>query len=305
MIDALAWFFGNVLGAFANVFRALTNPGAWLNWSEGEAVMRFAYYGGSVELFFVYFVTFVIVFAIGVWRREFLWGVTRGLEALANGVGRTFAWVGLLMVLQQVVIILLQRFFAQVDLGFGFGDTFVRPISWWSEELKFYNAIIVTLCCAYTFVQKGHVRVDLIYAAVSFRTKRIIDMIGSVVFMMSFGVIAWMYCWYFMWRHLITPKVSAGETLDRMLNKARAFRWNVETIGFSPNGFDAYFLFKVLMVVFCGMVLLHAAAFFYRSYLELVEGPESEDKYLDLDVLEQPEPDPPSGPGLAHEGGQS
>ena len=44
-------------------------------------------------------------------------------------------------------------------------------------------------------------------------------------------------------------------------------RWNVETIGFSPNGFTAYFLFKVLLVTFTAlMIFIHAVAFFYRSY---------------------------------------
>lgn len=89
-----------------------------------------------------------------------------------------------------------------------------------------------------------------------------------------------------MWRHLVTPKVSASDTLQRLVDgKSRAFRWNVETIGFSPNGFNAYFLFKVLLVVFTAMVFLQAVAFFYRSYLELKEGPESEGKYLDKDDL--------------------
>ena len=27
-------------------------------------------------------------------------------------------------------------------------------------------------------------------------------------------------------------------------------KWNVETIGFSPNGFNGYFLFKILLVPF-------------------------------------------------------
>lgn len=67
--------------------------------------------------------------------------------------------------------------------------------------------------------------------------------------------------------------------------KSRAFRWNVETIGFSPNGFTAYFLFKFLLIAFVGMVFLQAVAFFYRSYLEFKEGPESEGKYLDKDTL--------------------
>ena len=33
------------------------------------------------------------------------------------------------------------------------------------------------------------------------------------------------------------------------------------------------------------MIFLHAIAFFYRSYLEFIEGEESEGKYLDKDTL--------------------
>jgi hypothetical protein len=69
------------------------------------------------------------------------------------------------------------------------------------------------------------------------------------------------------------------------LLKSRAMRWNVETIGFSPNGFTGYFLFKILLVAFTALVFIHAIAFFYRSYLEWKEGPESEGKYLDRDSL--------------------
>ena len=39
------------------------------------------------------------------------------------------------------------------------------------------------------------------------------------------------------------------------------------------------------LVLFTALVFLHAIAFFYRSYLEWKEGPESEGKYLDRDVL--------------------
>jgi hypothetical protein len=61
---------------------AITNPGAWLNWSNPEAVMRFIYYGGSVEFFFVVFTIFLVITALGMfWKREILWGCVRGLEA--------------------------------------------------------------------------------------------------------------------------------------------------------------------------------------------------------------------------------
>ncbi len=286
MLDFIVWVITNIGLSIYHFAYAITHPQLWLNWSDGEALMRFVYYGGSVEFFFVFFTAFLILTGIGVWKTGFMWGMVRGLEGFANVVGRFFAYAGLLMVLQQILIIFLQRIFRVSEISIGpFGYIFTRDLSWYSEELKLYNAMVVCLCCAYTFVQGGHVRVDLVYAAVNHRKKRMIDMLGSLFFMMPVMVLTWMYSWYFMWRHLITPKVAASDTLERTIMKARAVRWNVETIGFSPNGFDAYFLFKVLIVAFCGMVLLQAVAFFWRSYLEYVEGEASANKYLDRDTL--------------------
>lgn len=285
-MDLIIWIVTNMGLGVWNLAYALTHPGTWLNWSNPESIMRFIYYGGSVEFFFVVLDIFLVVTAIGLWRNGFLWGVVRTLEGLANGIGRVFAWAGLLMVLQQIVIVFSQRIFAASELTLGLGASFSYDISWWSEELKLYNAMIVALCCTYTFVQGGHVRVDLVYSGISYRAKRVVDMVGSILFMMPFAVLVWMYGWYFLWRHLVTPKVSASDRLEQMLMKARAFRWNVETIGFSPNGFNAYFLFKVLLVAFAGLVFLQAIAFFYRSYLEWKEGPRSEGRYLDRDRLD-------------------
>ncbi|QBF31472.1 TRAP transporter small permease subunit [Thalassococcus sp. S3] len=285
ILDALIWLITNIGMAFVNFFTAVFNPGLWLNWSENEAIMRFVYYGGSVEFFFVVFTAFLLLTAVGMWRTNILWGVVRVLEGFANTVGRFFAWAGLLMVLQQIVIVFMQRIFTRPDISIGFGIPLQFDISWFAEELKLYNALVVCLCAAYTFVQGGHVRVDLIYSAVRFRTKKVIDMCGCILFMMPAAVLTWMYGWYFLWRHLIVPKPSASDTLDRLLLKSRALRWNVETIGFSPNGFNGYFLFKILLCAFAAMVFIHAVAFFYRSYLEWREGEESENKYLDKDSL--------------------
>ena len=285
MWDGLVWALSNVAMAFYNFFYAVSHPGLWLDWSNKEALSRFVYYGGSVEFFFVIFTTFLIITAVGVWKNNFLWGCVRGREAFANAAGRFAAWAGLIMVLQQTVIVLMQRIFARPDVVLGFGIPVGFDVSWWSEELKLWNAIVVAMCVSYTFVQGGHVRVDLVYAAVSHRVQRVIDMVGSVIFMMPLAVITWMYGWYFLWRHLIVPKPSASDQLDRLLMKSRALRWNVETIGFSANGFTGYFLFKILLVTFAGMVFIHACAFFWRSYLEYKEGPDSAGRFVDRDTL--------------------
>lgn len=286
MLDGILWFLKGLVFATYDIGYALTHPGQWLNWSDNEAMMRFIYYGASQELFFAALLIFLVVTAVGIRRNTFMWACVRVLEGFSNTAGRIFAWAGLMMVLQQVLIVFLQRIFRVAEISISpFGLAFTKDLSWYGEELKLYNAAIIALCVSYTFIQGGHVRVDLIYASVSHRAKRGIDMFGSLFFMIPAGILIWTYAWYFLWRHLVTPKVSASDTLELLLRKARVLKWNVETIGLSPNGFNAYFLFKILLVVFTFMVLLQAVAFFYRSYLEFKEGPDSENKYLDKDTL--------------------
>jgi TRAP-type mannitol/chloroaromatic compound transport system permease small subunit len=288
MVEFVLWVLQNIALAPYHLGIAVINPGAWLNWSDPQAVMRFIYYGGSVEFFFVVFTTFLLITVLGMaWKRAILWWGVRVLEAIGNWVGRVAAWAGLLMVLQQVMIVFLQRIFRVSEIQLGpLGTAFIKDLSWWGEELKLYNAMVVCLCVSYTFIQGGHVRVDLVYSAVKHRTKRMIDMFGCLFFMMPAIVLTYLYAWFFMWRHLMTPTVTATSDIDRLLRQSRIFKWNVETIGFSPNGFDAYFLFKILLVAFCVLVFLQAVAFFWRSYLEWFEGEDSADKYLDRDRLD-------------------
>lgn len=287
----LLWVFSNFLSAFPNVFAALTQPTLWLDWvswekttEDKQSLMRFIYYGASIELFFALSIILIFYTVIAVFYRPLMWKTVTSLETLANTTGRFFSWAGLTMVLIQIVIIFIQRIFAVSQITIGFGLAFSFDVSWWSESLKLYNAMIVGLCVTYTFVQGGHVRVDLVYSVVSYRTKRVIDMFGSIFFMLPAAILLWMYSWFFMWRHLIVPKPSASDTVEKLVMKARALRWNVETIGFSPNGFNAYFLFKMLILAYTGLIMIHAISFFYRSFLEWSEGEESEGKHLDLDI---------------------
>jgi TRAP-type mannitol/chloroaromatic compound transport system permease small subunit len=285
------WVFSNFFSAFPNLFAALTQPTLWLDWvswekttEDKQSLMRFIYYGASIELFFALSIILIFYTALAMFYRPLMWKTVTSLETLANTTGRFFAWAGLTMVLIQIVIIFIQRIFAVSQITIGFGLAFSFDVSWWSESLKLYNAMIVGLCVTYTFVQGGHVRVDLVYSVVSYRTKRVIDMLGSIFFMLPAAILLWMYSWFFLWRHLIVPKPSASDTVEKLVMKARALRWNVETIGFSPNGFNAYFLFKALILAYTGLVIIHAISFFYRSFLEWSEGEESEGKHLDLDI---------------------
>ncbi|RPE71787.1 tripartite ATP-independent transporter DctQ subunit [Pacificibacter maritimus] len=286
IFEGLWWLVSHMGMGFYHMVYAVTHPSLWLDWSNTESLLRFVYYGGSIEALFVFIDLFLLLTAVGLFYRPFMWGVVRVFEGIANGVGRLAAWAGLLMVLQQIMIVFLQSIFRVGEISiapFGLGVT--QSVTWWSESIKFENAIVVALCVSYAFVQGSHVRVDLVYANVSHRAKRMIDMFGALVFMLPVAAMTWMYAWYFLWRHLITPKVSASDKLELMLKKARIVKWNVETVSFTGDGFNAYFMFKILMLAFLVLVFIQAISFFYRSLLEYIEGEESAGKYLDKDSL--------------------
>ncbi|MEM6728142.1 MAG: TRAP transporter small permease subunit [Pseudomonadota bacterium] len=300
MLDAFSWFFSSLFGGLQGLLWVILHPAQAFDFSNGEAVLRFAYYGGSDELAVLVLTIAFVVFVVGTFRHAFLWSVVTGIESISNTIGRICAWAGLIMVLQQVMVIFLQSMFRVAEISIGpFGVAFTQPIGWYADGLKLYNAIVIALCCAYTFVQRGHVRVDLVYSAVSFRTKKVLDMIMTLIFMVPVVMLIWFYGWFYMWRHLIRPNISATDDLDRVLARARAFRWDVETFSASPSGFNAYFIFKLLIILFAATMLLQAFGFFYRSYLEWREGPEAEGKGLDLDRLDQPAPgESDDSPGL-------
>jgi TRAP-type mannitol/chloroaromatic compound transport system permease small subunit len=285
MSDAILWLARGMAEGVYNFLYILVSPSAWPNFADSEWLVRFIHYGASVEFLFIVLDVVVIVLVVGLWRHAVLWSAVRGIERVNNAIGRVAAWATLIMVVQQVMIVVLQRIFRVSEITVGpFGFVVTEDVSWFGEELKLYNAIIVTLCAAYTFVQGGHVRVDLFYAGASFRAKRLTDMFGALFFVLPFMTVVWYFGWYFLWRHLITPKVAATDTLDALLRKAGALKWNVETIGFSPSGFDGYFLFKILLIAFAALMFLQGVAHFYRSLLEFLEGPQSADRYLDPDT---------------------
>jgi len=293
-LDAVVWLGSHLWSALRGGLHVILNPLDTWNLADPEAVMRVIYYGASAELLLLFLLLAAGAFAVGLRRPGWLWQVVRGLEGVGNAVGRAAAWAGLLMVAQQIMVIFLQSIFRASDIGLlPVGIGFSLPVGWWGDSLKFHNATVVCLCCAYTFIQGCHVRVDLFYARAGFAAKRMIDMFGALFFMLPALLLMWFYSWFFLWRHLVTPKVSATDSLERMLAKTRAFRWQPETIGFSPNGFNGYFLFKLLLVLFCLTMLIQAVAFFYRSWLEFREGETSERRFHDSDVLTEHAPRKP------------
>ena len=85
-------------------------------------------------------------------------------------LGKFFSWSLLIMVILTFVIVILRYLF---NIGF----------IWMQELVRYLYAAVFMLCAAYTLAKDEHVRVDIFYSKLKDRHKIIINVIGSLLFL--------------------------------------------------------------------------------------------------------------------------
>jgi len=160
--------------------------------------------------------------------------VARVIDALNEAIGVSVAWLALLMVLVEFVVVLMRYVF-------GVGSVKMQ------ESIVYMHAIVFMVAAGYTLLHNGHVRCDVFYAAAPPRKKALIDLFGVLVFLLPTCVlIAWVG-----W-----PYVAAA--------------WAVREG--SPEGslgIPGVYLLKSVILVFAALVALQGTALAARSVLRL------------------------------------
>ena len=95
-------------------------------------------------------------------------------------VGKLFSWLLLLMVLFTSLIVVLRYLF---NIGF----------IWMQELVRFFYAAVFLICAAYTLAEDAHVRVDIFYSKLSIKKKCIVNLIGSIIFLLPVCFITFYY----------------------------------------------------------------------------------------------------------------
>ncbi len=123
------------------------------------------------------FVLPLIILAAGALSTQMLAGQAPRLGAVARGVdqfsrqfGTLVAWLALIMVLVQTVVV-LQRYI--------FGINFI----WLQESITYMHGLLFMLAAAYTLYKDGHVRVDIFYREAGAKQKAIVDLLGTYIFL--------------------------------------------------------------------------------------------------------------------------
>ncbi len=103
----------------------------------------------------------------------------RIIDSINDRLGRWSSWLALAMVLVMFVIVVLRY-------AFQFGSIAMQ------ESVMYLNALVFTLGAAYTLKEQGHVRVDVFYNRFSERTRQLVDIFGTSLFLfVTCGFVLW------------------------------------------------------------------------------------------------------------------
>ena len=223
---------------------------------------------------------FALVIALligGLIYRPILRGVASGVNSFNGTLGKLAAWFALLMAFQQIMIIFLQQVFRANGLPIAFfglelvpGDDVVT-MPWFATELMFYNAIIIAFACAYTFMEEGHVRVDLIYGAMSRRVRHWIDVVGTTIFLLPSMITLWWVSWHLAINKMfqitsfnpLTTQILT-RNFDGRISGVPSFKtlnWNTST----GENFSHVPLYYILILVLAGLMIIQGVGFLFSS----------------------------------------
>jgi TRAP-type mannitol/chloroaromatic compound transport system permease small subunit len=99
--------------------------------------------------------------------------ITRPMDAFITRVGQIGAWA-LVPIIGIVMLDVITRRF------FNLGSVTLQELEW------HFHAIAFLLCSAWTYLNDGHVRVDIFYAKMDARGKAWVDFLGGIVFTIPF-----------------------------------------------------------------------------------------------------------------------
>jgi TRAP-type mannitol/chloroaromatic compound transport system permease small subunit len=163
--------------------------------------------------------------------------VARAIDRVNAAVGRAVAWLALVMVLVQVVLVVLRYVF-------GIGSIPVQ------ESLVYAHGALFMLASGYALMAGSHVRVDIFYRDARPRRKALIDLLGVLLLLMPVCVLIAVTAWPYVLRS-----------------------WAVREGSIETGGLQAVYLQKTLILAFAGLLFLQGVSMAIKAVLTLTREP--------------------------------
>ncbi len=156
------------------------------------------------------------------------------IESVVAWVGKAAGYLNLLLILVIVVDVSLRALFDQTSA--------------WVGELSWHLfAVIFLLGIPYALQQDRHVRVDLFYERFSLENKRLVNIVGTLVFLLPWAIVLLITGWSF-----AAEALASGEGSP------------------NPNGITTFFPIKAMIPFAASLLILQGIASCVRAYKEQV-----------------------------------
>ncbi|HIG42159.1 MAG TPA: TRAP transporter small permease subunit [Gammaproteobacteria bacterium] len=117
------------------------------------------------------------------------------------------------------------------------------------ETVIYLHGIVFMLGIAYTLRQSGHVSVDIVYQRLSLKTRAVVNLFGTLVFLFPVAI-------FLIWT-----------SLDYV-----SFSWSLKEGSPEPGGLPFVYLLKTLIPVMAILLLLQGIAELLRNLETLLQG---------------------------------
>lgn len=151
------------------------------------------------------------------------------IDSAIDRLGRTSAWLALVMVLLTALIVLMRYAFRMGSISL-------------QESVIYINALIFVLGVAYTLKEQGHVRVDIFYRKLGERGKAVIDCLGYVFILIP----AMLYIIYASWDYV-------------------AVSWQIREGSAETSGLPYVYLLKSSIIVLPALLLVQGVSELCKS----------------------------------------
>lgn len=155
--------------------------------------------------------------------------VADALDRVNRAVGHAARWLALLLMLAQFLVVVLRYLF---------GTSYI----WGTETVLYLHAALFMLGAGYTLLVDGHVRVDIFYAGLGRRGRAMVDLLGTLFFLLPMCLVILWFTWRF-----------------------TASSWAIREGPISVGGIPASFLLKTLIPAFALLLLVQGVSLLLRS----------------------------------------
>jgi TRAP-type mannitol/chloroaromatic compound transport system permease small subunit len=152
------------------------------------------------------------------------------IDRLNGAIGRTVAWLCLLVVLVQFTVVVMRY-------AFGLGSI------WLTETIIYGHATLFMLAAAWTLREGGHVRVDIFYADAGPRRRALTDLCGALFLLLPFMLVL---------LYFALPYVARS--------------WAILETSRETSGLPWVYLLKTLIPAFAVLMALQGAAQAIRAF---------------------------------------